>query len=114
MLKPTPAMNPGTKAKKNASFDVQPAMKDSTGPTLCKATAAFPKSGPGNTTAKNHSARYDTKLNMLLERRSVTGVIYRDSSMLPSLPTSSASVPSTKKIDRNNKNDDDDEQAHRN
>jgi hypothetical protein len=34
--------------------------------------------------------------------------------MLPSLPTSSASVPSTKKIDRNNKNDDDDEQAHRN
>jgi hypothetical protein len=35
-----------------------------------------------------------------------------------SLPTSSASVPSTKKIDRNNKNDDDDDdddkQAHRN
>jgi hypothetical protein len=80
MLKPTPAMTPGTKAKKNTSFDVQPAIKESTGPTLYKATAAFPKSGSGNTTAKNHSARYDTKLKMFgsnrLERRSVTGLIY--------------------------------------
>jgi len=108
MLKPTPAMTPGTKAKKNTSFDVQqPAMKESTGPTLYKATAAFPKSGPGNTTAKNHSTRYDTKLKMFgsnkLERRSVTGVIYGliiNAAIFSSNFSSSMRSICKKKIDR--------------